>query len=54
MGKQDGQSRRSGEEISGIDAHFYDEGQLLDVENDNVGKGTDVKDVELEEIDVAI
>ena len=38
MGKPDGLSRRSGEEKSGMDAKFFEEGQLLDLreaENDN-------------------
>ena len=37
MGKPDVLSRRSGEEKSRIDSHFFDEGQLQDLENDNVG-----------------
>ena len=54
MGKPDGLSRCSGEEKSGMDAHFFDEGQLLDLENDDVGEEEDAEDVELEGIDVAI
>ena len=53
MGKPDGLSRGSGEEKSGMDVHFFDEGQLLDLEYDNVGEEDDVEDVELEGIDVA-
>ena len=53
MGKLDGLSRRSGEEKSGMDAHFFDEGELLDLEDDNVGEGEDVEGVELAGIDVA-
>ena len=53
MGKPDGLSRRSGEEKSGIDAHCFDEGQLLDLENDDVAKEEDAEDVELQGIDVA-
>ena len=53
MGKPDGLSRRSGEEKSGMDAHFFDEGQLLDLENDDVGEEEDAEDVELGGIDVA-
>ena len=53
MGKPDGLSRRWGEEKSGMDAHFFDEGQLLDLENDDGGEEEDVEDVELEGIDVA-
>ena len=36
-----------------MDAHFFDEGQLLDFENDDVGEEDNAKDVELEGIDVA-
>ena len=36
-----------------MDPQFFDEGQLLDLENDNVGKEEDAEDVELEGIDVA-
>ena len=53
MGKPDGLSRHSGEEKSGMDAHFFDKGQLLDLENDDVGEEEDTEDVELEGIDVA-
>ena len=53
MGKPDGLSRHSGEEKSGMDAHVFDEGQLLDLENDDVGEEEDAEDVELEGIDVA-
>ena len=53
MGKPDGLSRRSGEEKSGMDAHLFDEGQLRDLENDDVGEEEDAEDVELEGIDVA-
>ena len=54
MGKPDGLSRCSGQQKSGLDAHLCDEGQLLDVENNDVGEEQDAEDVELEEIDVAI
>ena len=54
MGKADGLSRHSGEEKSGMDAQFFDVGQLLDLENDDVGEEEDAEDVELEGIDVAI
>ena len=53
MGIPDGLSRRSGEEKSGIDAKFFEEGQLLNPgedENDNDGN---TEDIELEEIDVS-
>ena len=53
MGKPDGLSKRSGEEKSEMDAHFFNEGQLLDREHDNVGEEKDTEDVELEGIDVA-
>ena len=36
-----------------MDAHVFDEGQLMDLENDNAGEEEDVEDVELEGIDVA-
>ena len=53
MGKPDGLSRRSGEEKSGMDAKFFEEGQLLNLgedENDNEGNA---EDIELEGIDVS-
>ena len=53
MGKPDGLSRRSGEEKSGMDRHFFDDGQLLDLEKDDIGEAKDVEDVELKGIDVA-
>ena len=53
MGKPDGLSRRSGEDKSGMDADFFDEGQLLDLENHSIGNEEDTEDVELEGIDVA-
>ena len=53
MGKPDGLSRRSGEEKSGMEAQFFEEGQLLDLEEDNDGEEEDAEDVELEGIDVA-
>jgi len=54
MGKADGLSRRSEEEKSGMEARFFDEGQLLDLEEDDAGEREDSDDVELEAIDVAI
>ena len=36
-----------------MDTHFFDKGQLLDLENDDVGEEEDAEDVELEGIDVA-
>ena len=51
--KPDSLSRCSGEEKSGMDAHFFDEEQLLDLENDDTGEEEDAEDVDLEVIDVA-
>ena len=45
MGKPDCLSRRSEEEKSGMDAYFLDEGELLDVENDDVGEEEDAEDM---------
>ena len=53
MGKPDGLSRRSGKEKSGMEGHFFDEGELLDLENNDVGEEEDAEDVELDGIDVA-
>ena len=53
MANADGLSRGSSEEKFGMDAHFFDEGQLLDLENDDVGEEEDAEDVELEGSDVA-
>ena len=53
MGKPDGLSRCSGEEKSGIEVQFFNEGQLLDLEKDNNEQEEDAEDVELEGIDVA-
>jgi len=53
MGKADGLSRRSGEEKSRMEARFFDEGQLLDLEEDDTEERRDADDVELEAIDVA-
>ena len=36
-----------------MDAHFFNKGQLLDLENDEVEEQEDAKDVELEGIEVA-
>ena len=36
-----------------MDAHFFDEGQLLDLENDDTGEEEDAEDVKWEGIDVA-
>ena len=45
MGKPDGLSRRSGEEMSGIDTPVFDEVQLLDLENDDDREEEHVEDV---------
>ena len=36
-----------------MEEHFFDEGQLLDLETDDVGEEEDAEDEELEEINVA-
>ena len=43
--KPDGLFRLSGEEKSGMDTHFFDEEQWLDLENDEVGEEEDAEDV---------
>ena len=48
MGKPDGLSRLSEEGKSGMDTDFFDEGQLLHQENDDVGEEEHVEDLELE------
>ena len=53
MGKPDGLSRRSGEEKLGMEAQFFNKGQLLDLEEDNNEQQENAEDVELEGIDVA-
>ena len=53
MSKPDGLSRRLGEEKSGVDAHVFNEGQLLDLENKDGGEEEDAEDMELDGIDVA-
>ena len=53
MGKPDGLSRRSEQEKSAMDAKFFEEGQLLELgedENDNKGNADDI---ELEGMDVS-
>ena len=52
MCKPDGLLRHSKEEKSGMEEHFFNEGQLLDLENDDLGEEEDVEDVELEGIDM--
>ena len=51
MRKPDGLSRGLGEEKSGMHAHFFNEEELLDLDNDGVGEEEDAEDVELEVID---
>ena len=53
MGRPDDLSRCLGEDKFGMDAYFFDKGQLLNLEDDNVGEEEDAEDVELEGIDVA-
>ena len=53
MSKPDCLSRHSGEEKCGMDIDFFDEGQLLDLQNEDVGEAKDAEGVELEGIDVA-
>ena len=48
IGKPDGISRHLGVAKSGMYAHFFDEGQLLELENDDVVEEEDTEDVELE------
>ena len=54
MHKEDGQCGHFEKEKSVMDTHIFDEGQLLDLENDDIGKEKDVADVNLEGIDVAV
>jgi len=53
MGKAECLSRHSGEEKSGMEARFFDEGQLVYLEEDDAEGRRDADDVELEAIDVA-
>ena len=53
MDKPDSLSRCSGEEKSGMDAHFFNEGQLLDLKNDDVKEEEDAENLELQGIDIA-
>ena len=46
IGKPNTLSRRSGAGKSGMDANFFDERQLLDLENNDVGEEQDAKDME--------
>ena len=53
MGKPDGLSRRSGQEKSGMNAKFFEEGQLLDLGEDEHDNEGNADDIELEGIDVS-
>ena len=50
ISEPDGLSRGSGEEEFEMDAQFFDEGQLLDLENNNAGEEEDAEDMKLEGI----
>ena len=50
MGKPDGLSRRSGEEKSGMEAKFFEDGQLLVLPDE---EENDADDIELQGIDVS-
>ena len=52
IGKLDALSKYSGEEKHRIQAQFFNEGQLIDLNNNNIREKENVKDVELEGIDV--
>ena len=54
MSELEGLSEHTGEERSGMDAHFFIEEQLLYLENDDKGEEEHVEDVELEVIEVAM
>ena len=53
MGKPDGLSRCSGDEKSAMDANFFEEGQLLDLGEDENTNAYNADDVELERRDVS-
>ena len=53
MGKPDGLSTRSGEEKSAMYAKFFEEGQLLDLGEDENNNHGNAEDIELEGIDVS-
>ena len=52
MGKPNGLSRRLGKEKSGMDTYFCDEGQVMDLENDNIEEKENIENVELKVIDM--
>ena len=51
--KPDGLSRHSGEQKSAMDAKFFEEGQVLDLEEDENDKEGNADDIELAVIDVS-
>ena len=53
MGKPDGLSRRSGEGKSGMNAKFFEEGQLLDLGEDKNDNEGNAEDIELAGIDIS-
>ena len=53
MGEPDSLSRRSGEEKSAMDGKYFEEGKLLDLEEDGNDEKRNAEDVELEGIDVS-
>ena len=53
MRKPDSLSRDSGDEKSAMDAKYSEEGQLLDLEQDENDNERNTDDIELEEIDVS-
>ena len=53
MGKRDGLSRRLRKEKLGINGHFFNRGQLLNLQNNNVEEEENAEDVELDRIDIA-
>ena len=54
MGNPNVLSRPIAKEKFGIDTHFFDRGKQIDIENNLVWEGEDVKDVEVEGIIVVI
>ena len=52
MGEPDSLSRHSQEEKSGMNAHIFNEWQLLDLKKNDIGEEEDAEDMELEGIDV--
>ena len=48
MSKPDALSKRSGQEKSGMDAKFFEQGQLLDLEKDEIDNEDNVDDIELD------